>query len=163
MVSTKNIKKIGSDFFSMKQIHVLRSDAYFYVCITTEPIKDPPISFSCRSRTVLMLFACRLFRRHKKDVRILLLVLQPVVSRPFRFEQATQTSIPSLKRIFPLKSFSHAKAYSPARSLISGNNSTSRIDGESVNSITSRSMPIPSPPVGGMPYSNARMKSSSIS
>ena len=38
-----------------------------------------------------------------------------------------------------------------------GNSSTSRIDGEFVSSITSRSMPTPSPAVGGMPYSSARM------
>ena len=37
-----------------------------------------------------------------------------------------------------------------------GNSSTSRIDGEFVNSITSRSMPTPRPAVGGMPYSSAR-------
>lgn len=35
-----------------------------------------------------------------------------------------------------------------------GNKRTSRIDGASVNNMTKRSMPIPSPPVGGMPYSN---------
>ena len=38
-----------------------------------------------------------------------------------------------------------------------GNRITSRIDGESVSSITSRSMPMPSPAVGGRPYSIARM------
>src|SRR6266487_2869434 len=43
-----------------------------------------------------------------------------------------------------------------------GNRITSRIDGESVKSMASRSMPIPSPAVGGMPYSRARTKSSSI-
>ena len=32
---------------------------------------------------------------------------------------------------------------------------TSRIDGLSVNSMTSRSMPMPSPPHGGSPYSSA--------
>jgi hypothetical protein len=32
---------------------------------------------------------------------------------------------------------------------------TSRIDGLSVNSMTSRSMPMPSPPQGGSPYSSA--------
>ena len=36
---------------------------------------------------------------------------------------------------------------------------TSRIEGESVKSIASRSMPIPSPPAGGIPYSIARTKS----
>ncbi|OPZ22608.1 MAG: hypothetical protein BWZ10_00369 [candidate division BRC1 bacterium ADurb.BinA364] len=38
-----------------------------------------------------------------------------------------------------------------------GNKITSRIDGESVSSIASRSMPIPRPLAGGMPYSSARM------
>ena len=38
-----------------------------------------------------------------------------------------------------------------------GNNSTSRMDSESVNNMTSRSMPTPIPAVGGMPYSRARM------
>ncbi len=48
------------------------------------------------------------------------------------------------------------------RSRISGNSNTSRIEGELVSSMTNRSMPIPNPPVGGKPNSNARMKSSSI-
>jgi len=38
-----------------------------------------------------------------------------------------------------------------------GNRITSRIDGESVRNIASRSMPTPRPAVGGMPYSSARM------
>src|SRR5262249_16653720 len=38
----------------------------------------------------------------------------------------------------------------------------SRIDAESERSMASRSMPIPSPAVGGIPYSSARTKSSSI-
>ncbi len=38
-----------------------------------------------------------------------------------------------------------------------GNSSTSRIEAESVNSITRRSMPTPRPPVGGYPTSSARM------
>lgn len=38
-----------------------------------------------------------------------------------------------------------------------GNNSTSRIEAEFVNNITSRSMPMPSPAVGGMPCSSARI------
>src|ERR1700691_519624 len=37
-----------------------------------------------------------------------------------------------------------------------GNSRTSRIDGEFVYSMTSRSTPRPSPAVGGMPYSSAR-------
>src|SRR5205085_2479824 len=40
--------------------------------------------------------------------------------------------------------------------LISGNSSTSRIDGWPVSSMTRRSMPTPSPAVGGMPTSSAR-------
>ena len=39
---------------------------------------------------------------------------------------------------------------------------TSRIDWELVSSMTSRSMPMPRPPVGGMPCSSAVRKSSSI-
>jgi beta-N-acetylhexosaminidase len=42
-----------------------------------------------------------------------------------------------------------------------GNRITSRMLGLSVSSITSRSMPMPQPPAGGMPYSSARMKSAS--
>ena len=42
-----------------------------------------------------------------------------------------------------------------------GKRITSRMLGESVSSITRRSMPMPQPPVGGMPYSSARMKSAS--
>ena len=38
-----------------------------------------------------------------------------------------------------------------------GNRITSRMVGLSVNSIIRRSMPMPTPPVGGMPYSSARM------
>ena len=37
-----------------------------------------------------------------------------------------------------------------------GNRMTSRIDGWLAKSMTSRSMPIPSPAAGGMPYSSAR-------
>ena len=40
--------------------------------------------------------------------------------------------------------------------LSSGNSTTSRMLGESVNSIASRSIPMPSPAVGGMPCSSAR-------
>ncbi len=40
---------------------------------------------------------------------------------------------------------------------ICGNNNTSRMLGELVNNITSRSIPMPSPAVGGMPCSNAVM------
>jgi hypothetical protein len=38
-----------------------------------------------------------------------------------------------------------------------GNRITSRMFGESVISIIKRSMPMPQPPAGGMPYSSARM------
>ena len=44
-----------------------------------------------------------------------------------------------------------------ASGLSCGNRITSRIDGLSVNSITRRSMPMPSPAAGGMPCSSARM------
>jgi len=40
-------------------------------------------------------------------------------------------------------------------SLSCGNRITPRIDGWLVSSITRRSMPTPSPPVGGIPYSRA--------
>ncbi len=40
---------------------------------------------------------------------------------------------------------------------ICGKRITSRILGESVSSMTRRSMPIPQPPAGGMPYSRARI------
>lgn len=50
-----------------------------------------------------------------------------------------------------------------ANGFIVGNNRTSLIEPESVRSITSRSSPNPSPPVGGIPYSRAVMKSSSTS
>lgn len=42
-----------------------------------------------------------------------------------------------------------------------GKRTTSRIEAWFVNSMTRRSMPMPSPAVGGIPYSNARRKSSS--
>ena len=42
-----------------------------------------------------------------------------------------------------------------------GNNNTSLIEKLSVRNITRRSTPMPMPPVGGMPYSRAVMKSSS--
>src|SRR5699024_11615279 len=45
---------------------------------------------------------------------------------------------------------------------ICGNSSTSRMDGELVSSITSRSIPMPSPPVGGILYSNASRQYSCI-
>jgi len=45
----------------------------------------------------------------------------------------------------------------PSAALSCGKRITSRIDGLSVKSITRRSMPMPSPAVGGSPYSSARM------
>lgn len=42
-----------------------------------------------------------------------------------------------------------------------GKGITSRIEGESVSNMTKRSIPIPRPPVGGIPDSNARRNSSS--
>lgn len=47
------------------------------------------------------------------------------------------------------------------RGFIVGNNRTSLIDALSVRNITIRSIPMPSPPVGGIPYSSAVQKSSS--
>ena len=44
-----------------------------------------------------------------------------------------------------------------AQSRIAGNSTTSRRLLAPVNSITSRSMPRPTPPVGGIPASSARM------
>ena len=51
------------------------------------------------------------------------------------------------------------KGHHPTRPflLINGNRITSRIDGLLVSTITSRSIPTPSPAVGGRPYSSARM------
>ena len=58
--------------------------------------------------------------------------------------------------------FTGPPSVSPQPSLRSeGNRITSRMLGESVTSIISRSTPMPQPPVGGMPYSRARMKSAS--
>ena len=45
---------------------------------------------------------------------------------------------------------------------IVGNRRTSRMAGESVRSIHIRSIPKPIPPVGGIPISSARIKSSSV-
>lgn len=55
------------------------------------------------------------------------------------------------------------RALNPAhsRGRCSGNRITSRIEETLARSMTSRSMPIPSPPAGGMPYSSATIKSSS--
>ena len=44
-----------------------------------------------------------------------------------------------------------------ASGLRCGKRMTSRMEGESVSSMIRRSMPRPSPPAGGMPYSRARM------
>jgi hypothetical protein len=52
--------------------------------------------------------------------------------------------------------------YSPDLDRRGGNRITSRIEGLSVNSMVMRSMPNPRPPVGGMPYSRARIQSSSM-
>ena len=61
-----------------------------------------------------------------------------------------------------LGAFDDVRRAGSQRSLRSdGNKITSRMLGESVSSITRRSMPIPQPPVGGMPISRARMKSAS--
>lgn len=55
----------------------------------------------------------------------------------------------------PAKAHPYLSEYYSVR--ICGNRMTSRIAGESVSSITRRSMPMPQPPVGGMPNSSARM------
>ena len=49
------------------------------------------------------------------------------------------------------------RRYSPPAGRNCGNKITSRIDGESVNSITNRSMPIPPPALGGSPYCRAKI------
>jgi hypothetical protein len=49
-----------------------------------------------------------------------------------------------------------------AQSRMAGNSTTSRIDCEPVSSITSRSIPMPIPPVGGIPCSSAARNASSI-
>ncbi len=55
-------------------------------------------------------------------------------------------------------SVAHTGLPSPSTSsFMWGNSSTSRMDGASVSSMTKRSIPMPTPPAGGMPYSNARM------
>ncbi len=59
---------------------------------------------------------------------------------------------------FPRKresTFQIALSSDPASGFNSGNKITSRIVGESVKSIISRSMPMPRPPAGGIPYSSA--------
>jgi hypothetical protein len=59
-----------------------------------------------------------------------------------------------IQNIFDLLLFKiNTKNYSFVR--IWGNNITSLIEAESVNNITNRSIPIPSPAVGGIPYSSA--------
>jgi hypothetical protein len=50
---------------------------------------------------------------------------------------------------------------SPAQSRIAGNSTTSRIERTPVSTITSRSIPIPIPPVGGIPCSSACTNTSS--
>ena len=50
-----------------------------------------------------------------------------------------------------------ARSPMPPSGRMVGNRMTSRIAGAPVSSITMRSMPMPSPPVGGRPYSSARM------
>ena len=51
--------------------------------------------------------------------------------------------------------FSGRGAAGPSRGFMVGNSSTSRMEAESVSSMTSRSTPKPRPPVGGRPYSRA--------
>ena len=53
-------------------------------------------------------------------------------------------------------------AFGMSRGFIVGNRITSLIESQPVSSMAQRSMPMPRPPVGGMPYSRAFMKSVSI-
>ena len=53
-------------------------------------------------------------------------------------------------------------AFWESRGFIVGKSMTSRMESQPVRSMTQRSMPMPRPPVGGMPYSRAFMKSLSI-
>ena len=55
------------------------------------------------------------------------------------------------------RAFAITVIYHVYSGLICGNNNTSLIEGELVKNITNRSTPIPSPAVGGMPYSRARI------
>src|SRR5690606_4818586 len=68
------------------------------------------------------------------------------------------THQPNLIR-FPCTNDNAYKLRRQTSGRICGNRITSRIEGESVKSITRRSIPMPSPAVGGMPYSSARTKS----
>jgi len=72
-----------------------------------------------------------------------------------RWRQATNHSNPLAATMVSYSLGPSADARSTA-GRISGNRITSRIDGWSVSSMTRRSMPIPSPAVGGNPYSRAR-------
>jgi len=64
---------------------------------------------------------------------------------------------PVFNFIFQRNKEGKAKSAYSASGRMCGNKITSLIVGESVNNITKRSMPIPSPAVGGKPCSNARM------
>ena len=71
---------------------------------------------------------------------------------------------PAVSQSFPVgRAFKLAMSQPSVRSRSAGNRITSRIDGEPVIAITSRSMPMPSPAVGGIPCSSATRKSSSAS
>src|SRR6185503_6027399 len=69
----------------------------------------------------------------------------------------TRQRIISLYAFHELSVRFHVPPSTHSRFRINGNRITSRIDGLLVSSITSRSIPTPSPPVGGRPYSRARM------
>ncbi len=71
------------------------------------------------------------------------------------WSSARQVWIPAPRACFQNFLSLSAIPISPS-GLNSGNKITSRIDGEFVSSITSRSIPRPSPPVGGIPYDIAR-------
>ena len=76
-----------------------------------------------------------------------------VVARKARSYANTEPATPATAHIMVARK---ARSYNDSGRMY-GNNNTSRIDAESVSSITNRSMPMPRPPVGGRPTSSARM------
>jgi len=83
---------------------------------------------------------------------------------PTQIKLAPRLMEPALNTLNFFINYSSASSSWTLSSLgrIVGKSITSRIDAESVKNITNRSIPIPSPPVGGSPYSKAWTKSSSI-
>lgn len=70
-----------------------------------------------------------------------------IIAQPDRLRQTGYSSSPAASDA----------AFDVGRLRIAGKRITSRRLGWSVSGITSRSMPMPTPPVGGMPYINALM------